>query len=201
MLFKLNTEKSGLLIIGDITFTFDEPGPVEISLESSSAEIFNQLVYSCKTGILKCGDPDKLIAMIEKQKKPPFRSQAAVAAPVRPVKKDETVLPGDPIEEDLKDLKSLLKKNVSSVKKELPGLSPGRLRKLAELEKTGKNRKALLSLLTNLLNKHADTVAKNVSGSDIAGTTHEVGISVGSPQVSDIIDSEIEEVTIYPSED
>lgn len=190
MKFLLNKDKSSMLVIGNTVFTFDDPGPKEIDLDTVGGGLVKQIIYNCRRGLLACEDPQALLA------------KDAVPAPKlateheRPIAKRIPIKPSDePTEEDLKPLKKLLKSNVATIKKELAALPPGRIRKLKELETKGKWRKSLIAEMDRMIAKHIKDAKAAVGAMDVGGKVHAPGTE-GSPNVSDIVESEVEEVEV-----
>ena len=192
MKFLLNKEKSSLLIFGDVIFTFDNPGPKDIDLNANS-HLVKQVIYNCRRGFLACEDPDALLAM---------ETNSVIVSPTQfntPIPKHTPINPQEATEEDLKPLKQLLKSKIATIKKELITMSPGRVRKLKELESNGKNRKKLIESIDKIITKHTETTKASVGRADIEGKIHAPEIG-GSPNVSDIVESEVEEVKIVGSQ-
>lgn len=191
-------ERVSMCIIGPHTFTYDEPGPKDIDLESLSQQELNQLVYNARRGVLAVGDPDELLRLASKA---PATAQSYSTPHEQPIPK-EPVQGEDVIEEDLKELRELLRGSVSSVKRGVQGLTPGRVRKLLELELEGKNRKSLKTHLNEVLAKHAESVVGQVGDEDTGDKITAVGVANStSPLVTDIVESEIEQVVLNPLED
>jgi hypothetical protein len=104
-------------------------------------------------------------------------------------------------EQKIDTLKSLLTKSISSLKRELPTLSPSQLSKLLTLETQGKKRKSVLSLLTSLLEKYKQDVSAKVGTEDIVPGMDNAELfkgmkSLDLDNISDVIESNIETVTI-----
>lgn len=190
MLFMLNQEKRvGFLSIGKTVFTFDDPGPKDVNLESATQVEIGQLVYNGRKGVLLVEDPDKLLSLVEE------------AAPIAKEEKKEEVKQDkkeDIIEEENKKLRKILKKSVSSVKKSSVDLTTGQIRRMKNLESSGKNRKSLLSFFNEILDKHSKTVTNTVGNEDVEGKYFHQSIS--SPQVSEVIEDSGYEVKLIPSE-
>lgn len=192
MKFLLNKDKSSMLVVGDTVFTFDDPGPKEIDLDAMAPGLVKQLIYNCRRGLLACGSPDELLAHDSKP------IPQLVTDHERPIPQRQPIqpIPEDAAEEDLKSLKKMLKSKIPSIRKELATLPPGRVRKLKELEQAGKNRKRLIADIDKILAKHKETTKAAVGSADVGGKIHAPGASTGSPNVSDIVESEVEEVSV-----
>lgn len=190
MKFLLNKDKSSMLMVGNTVFTFDDPGPKEIDLDTIDHGLVKQLIYNCRRGLLACGDPEALLA---KEITPIPR---LATDHERPIPKRVPIKPSDePTEEDIKPLKKLLKSSVATIKKELASLPPGRIRKLKELEMQGKWRKSLLAEMDRMIEKHTRDAKAAVGAMDVGGKVHAPGMT-GSPNVSDIVESEEKEVEV-----
>lgn len=190
-----NKEKVSMCMIGKHYFTYDEPGPKDIDLDSLSQSELNQLIYNARRGVLAVGDPKKLL---EYTKQTPAAAKSYSTPQERPIKQ-EPVQAEDAIEEDLKPLRELLRGSVNAIKRKVGTLTPGRVRKLLELEIQGKNRKGLKTHLNELLAKHAETVMGQVGDEDIGDKITAQGVAATtSPQVTDVVESEVEQVVMNP---
>ena len=202
MQFQLaNPDRIGFIIVAGNTFTYDEPGPNEIDVPALPPDQKNQLLYNCRRGVLACSEPDELVRLCEtlmsiakSYSTPAERPINATTSPLM-----EAV---DPIEEDLKELKTLLEQKISVVKLQAVDLSNGRVRKLLELEISNKNRKGLKTFLNEILTKHTESVMNQVGNED-TGDKYSIATAgqVGSEQVTDIVESELEQVVLNPIED
>lgn len=203
MQFQLaNPDRAGFCKIGDHLFTFDVPGPADVDVSKLSPEELSQFLYNYRRGVLACNDPDELTRVCEGS----WSAAKSYSTPAeRPLAPDKSPLLEDvvdPIREDLKELKALLQKGVNTVKREVRDLPVGRVRKLVELEIAGKNRKSLKAFLNELLAKHAKGVLGSVGDED-AGDSLAGVKPLGSKQVTDVVDSEVEQVQVVlnPLED
>ena len=195
-------DKTGFIIVAGNTFTYDEPGPHEINVEGLPPGDRNQLLYNCRRGVLACSEPKKLEELCEVVTQA-AKSYATPAErpinPAQPPKIEEVV---DPIEEDLKGLRAMLRKSVNTIKKEAKGLPFGRMRKLLELETKGKNRKGVKTFLNEILAKQAEKVMNTVGDEDAGTKFTPIGVgAIGGQQVSDVVESELEQVVLNPLED
>lgn len=203
MQFQLrDPDKVGFIIVAGSTFTYDEPGPHEIDVESLPLDQRNQLLYNCRRQVLACSEPERLVELCEAVM-PAAKSYSTPAEkPITPntaPQIDEVV---DPIEEDLKELKAMLQLGVHKIKKQARDMPVGRVRKLLELEGKDKNRKSLTSFLNEILAKHAENVLDSVGTEDAGQKFTPVGVQqIGSKQVTDVVESELEQVVLNPLED
>lgn len=190
MKFQLNTDKSSFLNIAGVLFTYDSPlHPIDV--EQLDPVLLKQIIYNCKRGFLACDDPAKLLSMVPE----PVQPVPTYTVPSTPPIVLTHPVSADPFEEDLKELKALLKQKVPSIKKALPTLSIGRCRKLKELELEGRNRKGLLASINTMLNKFSESIASSIGTSDVGGKIYAPGVSgIGSTNVSDIVESEEVEI-------
>ena len=198
MRFELNIEKSPFCTVGPYSFTFGQEEH-EIDVDQLPDPLKRQLLYNINRGVLLSNDENGLAALAGAmqpvtpvpQEQVPIQYQKVAEAVRVPVK--------DPIQEDLKPLRALLRKTVATVKKESASYSVGKLRKLLELEKDGKNRKSVISFLKEYLEKHELSVVARVGppdDDDSYKTLDRLSIDPRrSTQVSDIVESEEEQVT------
>lgn len=203
MQFQLaNPERVGFIIVAGATLTFDEPGPVEIDVESLPLDQKNQLLYNCRRGVLACGEPDELIRMCESLVSVAKSYSTPDENPINPTTPPPIVDVVDPVEEDLKELKTMLKLSVETIKSKVVDLSPSRTRKLLELEVAGKSRKGLKTFLNEILAKYAQGVLDSVGDEDV-GDKYSLTTAgqIGSKQVSDVVESDLEQVVLNSIED
>lgn len=198
MRFSLNTEKSPFCTVGPFSFTFGQEEH-EIDVDQMPDEYKKQLLYNVNRGVLLTEDRQGLAALAGAmqpvtpvpQEQVPIQYQKVAQVVSTPVK--------DPIKEDLKPLRTLLRQTVTTVKKEATTLSPGRLRKLLELEEDSKNRKSVVSFLKERLKQHEKAVAARVGAPDEKDEYKLLGALAKDPlrstQVSDIVESEEVQVT------
>lgn len=203
MQFQLrDPDKVGFIVVAGNAFTYDEPGPAEIDVESLPLDQRNQLLYNCRRGVLACSEPDKLVELCESVLPAAKAYVTPAERPVpaaRPTSIQEVV---DPIEEDLKELRALLREPIKAIQRRVHDLPIGRTRKLLELETKGKNRKGVKSYINEILAKHAESVLGSVGDEDAGDKLTITGIGqVGSKQVSDVVESELEQVVLNPLED
>lgn len=195
MKFQLKIEKSSFLSVAKTLFTYDNPTQ-EIELDKLDKSQLSQVIYNCRRGLLACENPDKLLSLVPEPAVPMFNTAKEV-----PIPQNQPIVGQDPLEEDLIYLKKILKGNIPTIKKIIPTLSIGRCRKLKELESKGKSRKNLIASLDKILDKFSINLSNKMGGMDVEGKVHTPGIpNVGSTNVSDIVESEVEKVTIYPSD-
>ncbi len=196
MQITLNLDRGSFCFIGQHAFTYGEPGPKEIDIETLSDEERKQLLYNIKRGTLIIDDDSVLSQLAESNAA--AISQESPRIQQRPVQVQD-LSPEEAIEKDLEELKTLLKDEVATVKKEATSLRPARARKLLELERDGKARKSVVSFLEKLIDSHASIVtAKFAEELEIEDR---VKTSQLSTQLTDIVESEEEQVTINPAQE
>lgn len=198
-------DKQSMLFLGEpLNFTYDTPGPVTVNLDELSPTQKNQLMYNCRIGALAVSDKD---ALLEACAALPAASPAFTTGHEQPVQKQEP--PKDAMraaEEDLDKLKELLDAHHSTVKKNVVGLRPAQLRSLLELEQSGKKRKSVLKFLEEVVAKHADSVTSQLAEEgDLMdaprNAVFQADPGARSTQITDVIESDEEEVTLIPSDE
>lgn len=189
---ELNTDRSGFLTIGSQVFTYGDPGPRKIDVDGLSPEERRQFIYNINRGVLKAKDIEGLVPEQPVAAAP----QQALAQPAQPLQNaiDKAV------EEQYKKLKTLSGKAVASIKKEAVDLGANELQKLKTLELEGKKRKSVLGLIDELLEKHQSTVLANVGGDDV-GAMFADDPQGTSTQVSEVVESDMEQVVLNPVEE
>ena len=203
MKLELNTEKSPFCSIGPFSFTFGQQ-ECDIDVDQLPDEYKKQLLYNINRGTLLTEDKEALASLVSSM-------QQATPVPVEqiPIQHNQVSQRAeapvkDPIKEDLKPLRALLRGTVATVKKEAATYSIGRLRKLLELEKDLKNRKSVVTFLEEQLERHQNAVKAVVIGED-TGPVNQGDPFAQSTQITDIVESEEEEVTFrqgdLPDED
>jgi hypothetical protein len=192
----LDPDRGAFCFIGQHAFTFGEPGPKEIDIEDLSPEEKKQLLYNLRRGVLIADDPDIVNRLAE---------PSNYATPdERPIERDKPIQitslsPQEAIEKDLEELKTLLKGKVATIKRQASDLRPARARKLLELERSGKSRKSVISFLEKLTSNHASMVTEKISEELVP--KDRVQVTQLSTQLTDIVESEEEEVTINPAQE
>jgi len=201
MQFQLaNKNRVGWLMVGQNMFTFDDPGPKEIDITRLSVLEQNQLLYNCQRGALACSDPDTLINVCHgvHQQQSPSTSDSAPTRSIAVTPTETRMSLYEAIEQEDARLKTVLEENVLSIKKQMGDFSTAQLRKLLSMENQGKQRKGVISLLNEMLNKHASEVASKVVGGDIGGIMTPVGVPRDGLNVSDVVESDLELVVLNP---
>jgi len=193
----LNKDKHGMLFIDGLPpLTFDEPGPVEVDLESLTPAQFNQLSYNLLRGAIAVDKPEEMGHYARKIN--PVEAETIVEEPVPVVPKEIDEV----IEEQEVELKKLLTKTIATIKKSVPAMRAGEIRKLLNMEKAGKNRKSLVQFLSEANEAHENAVTSHVGKQGIDLDAHKgivkggLGLGKYSNNVTDVVDSEEEEVTI-----
>lgn len=197
MQFQLaDKEKVGWIMIGKNIFTFDDPGPKEIDLKTTPLSERNQLLYNCRRGILACGDPDLLLKSCQDVWSASKGFATPNEVPAKPQKRLEI---DEVLEKDNQTLKDILTGSVATIKRKAADLPPAKIRKLVEFEIVGKNRKGVKTLCNEILTTHANEVMEAVFGEDVGDTITPTGVGqTTSPIVSDIVESDLEQLVLNP---
>lgn len=197
-------ERQSMLFLGDpLNFTYDTPGPVTVDLDTLTLEQKNQLMYSCRIGALAVSDADALVQACAAL---PAASPSFTTGHEQPV---EQVAPKNALEgaeEDLDKLRELLDAHHSTVKKNVAMLRPAQIRTLLELEEAGKKRKSVLKFLNEVVARHSDSVTGQLAeGGDLMDAPRcavfQEDPQARSTQITDVIESDEEEVTLIPSDE
>jgi hypothetical protein len=187
----LNTDKASLLFISGLpNLTVDEPGPIDVNVDTLTRQQAGQLLMSVNLGKVTT-DVDFL--ELFKQK---FVSPEVLAKML--VKPAPKVLP--PIEEkefsvleklvaDKERWKNLLSQSIPSIKKQLPSFSSTELLSIKNVETNGKKRARVLEALDQLIDKFFAEVKANIP--DAPPLPDEPY----STNVSDVVESNVENVT------
>lgn len=200
MKFTLNTEKSPFYSVGPFVFTFGQLEH-EVDIHELPDEYKKQLLYGINQGSLLTGDREGLAALAKAMQPTTPIPMEQVPIKQQQVSKDVKLLTVDPIKEDLKPLRALLRQTVATVKKEAATYNPSQIRKLLDLERENKNRKSVVSFLVDLLEKHEISVLDNMRKSMENGPPRVDPLSIDpnrSTLVSDIVESDVEQVTFTP---
>lgn len=199
MKFYLDTEKSPFCTVGPFSFTIGQEEH-DIDVEKMPDEYRKQLLYNATRGVLKTDDKEGLAALAGAMQ--PTTPIPPVAAPIQYQQVAQRVnkVVKDPIQQDLKPLRALLRKTVATVKKEAASFPPNQLRKLMDLEEDGKNRKSVISFIQERLDQLQKEVAANIGVQDGDEDEYKMFEPMAtdpnwSTQVSDIVESEQVQVT------
>lgn len=192
MKIELNQEKNVMFSLpGKLLLTGDKPvQDIDISSLTDKEKI--ALVFNHQRGVVKVED----VATIQKSITPKQEKPKVQLAPIT-----KGQLFQAKVEEERRELSSLLSKPLNTLKKELPLLSPGKLSKLRGLELTGKNRSSILSVIDSLLEKHEKSVTSKV-GKVSASTSvdnKELYKGMDSLQldnITDVVESEVTTVEV-----
>lgn len=179
-----------MLFIGNLHFTFENPGPFEIREQDLTPAEANAIIYNVRRGVLKVDDYEALKKLVPDA---PFASEQYCTPEEAPIPSSQPIDLDGYLKKQLADLKNFLKGKITEVKKNAVNLPPEEVRKLLELEKEGKSRKKLTSFLQELLDKHQETVANRVGDEDLAAMMPSVG---NLDNVTDVVESEIIEVDL-----
>jgi hypothetical protein len=191
MKLTLNSDKVPFCAIGTLYWTSVAPGPIEVNLKTLDKKEVQQIRYNLNRDVLLTDDRSEL----DPYDNMVVNNQAA-SIPSPPTMKLQ-----DALEIDRQELRRALEGRVPSVKKFAQELRPGRLRRLVDLEREGKNRKNLLEFLNMLLTNHTETVKNFLQHGEDLEPQDRIRLAQLSTQLSDIIESEKEEVNFnLPSE-
>lgn len=198
----LNKDKHGMLFIDGLPpLTFDEPGPVEIDINNLTPSQFSQLSYNLLRGAIAVDKPEEMGHYARTLDPVVTETVVEEATTSKPKKIDEV------IEEQELELKKLLNKTINTVKKSVPAMRAGEIRKLLALEKGGKNRKSLVQFLSEANEAHINAVTSHVGKKGININAHKgivsggLGLGKYSKNLTDVVDSEEETVTIKTTTD
>lgn len=185
--FQLNPEKSPFCNIGEFMFS-EEMQKKEIDLEDLSIIHLQQFLYNVNCGVLLVEDYKKLLQFVKIM---------TMDLPKNDTQKE--IQPSSPqisfSKEDLKEMRSLLKKRVPTVEKESSSFSIRKLKKLLELEQEGKNRKKVVSFLDKKIEMHQNQIQEKINSSSTENTKEfRQKFPKESVLVSDVEESEQEEL-------
>lgn len=189
--------KQSMCFIGNaVSFNFDDPGPKEIDFDRLTEDEKSQLLYNCRRGVLQVDDE---AALVIRTQDVPSAAKSYATPLERPVVQTQDAQQKK--DSDREDLKKLLTKHWATVKKIIPDLSFAQVKILLDLEKDGKNRKSLLSILQSRFDAYLQEVQKKVGTKDVGDSVYAVGLpKFLSTNVTDVVDSDTEEVTLIPSD-
>lgn len=196
-----NRERQSMIFLGDpLDFTYDTPGPREVDLDSLTPTQKNQLLYNCRLGILAVDDKE---ALLQACSGAPAASQSFTTAHEQPLGQEPPKDAVDGRKSDLEALKLLLDAHHSTVKKNVRNLRPAQVRDLLELEQKGKKRKTILKFLNEVVGKHTSSVSEDLGPIDLAELDGAYAAAPGrrSTQITEVEDSEIQEITLIPSDE
>jgi len=197
MKFTLNTEKSPFCTIGPFAFSLGNES-YDIEVDPLPDDYKKQLLYNLNRGVLLSDDKEGIASLSGTIQRATPIPQEQVPIQHDKVSKKVNTIPKDAVEQDLKPLKALLRKTVSTVKKEAAGMTPSQVRKLLELEKGLKNRKSIINFLSDILEKHELSVMSSLGEEEENLPTVVDPLTVDprrSTQVSDIVESDVESIS------
>jgi hypothetical protein len=198
----LNKEKHGMCFVGSHVFNFDNPGPIEINVETLSAQDRNQFIYNYRQRVLKVENIEELLSGDEL----PAMSNKFMTPGEKPLTIKKKNNPRDIIEQETRTLNKLLRRKVGIIQETTKTMPVGQLRRLLEIEITQKNRKKLVSFINDILNKHANSVMNNMGEEDLEVSRppdHRVlGINRQYlDNISEVVESDIEQIILNPPEE
>ena len=175
-----DSEKHSMLFIGkQIALTPENPGPIAININSLSREEVQQVLFNVRMGILST---EFDLSLLEKR--------LGLKAEVKAIPKKTESTKKDT------DLKKLLAKKIGVVKKEASELAVSDLRKLIDLEQSGKNRKSLVPFLSEMYSLHADQVASKLESLEKNSEKDELTAQSFLDDLPDVIESDSIEVDV-----
>lgn len=191
----LNADKHDLCFIGKIYFTFEDPGPRDINVDDLTPNEKVHMYAAWKSGKLFIEGSEELekhikVTTPEEQRAKQLVTQKA-AKPPKPSMNEQ-------------ELRRILREKITVIKETIPTLSLKETKELFELEKITKNRKQITSILSDIIDKQTRAVVDSIGeGKDedmfkvndksVRGT---LTIQQYLDSVGDVIESDIEEVTI-----
>jgi hypothetical protein len=179
-----NSEKHSILFIGSqIALTPENPGPVAVNIDSLTREEVQQILFNVRMGILST---EYDISLLEKR----LGFKTEIKTEVRTVPKKIESIKKDT------DLKKLLAKKIGVVKKEASELEVSDLRKLIDLEQSGKNRKSLVPFLGEMYSLHVEQVASKLDSLGKNSEKDELSAQSFLDDLPDVIESDGIEVDI-----
>jgi len=195
--------RRSMLFIGPLSFSYDDPGPKEIELKNFSQDQIEQILYNWRQNVLVVDDESELKrhgqeAPASAQGYAPLASPPPPIDPAKPISKS----PQETQEESAKQLRKLLSGRIPTIKAALPTLRMGELRKLLEIEKSKKARKKVIAMLEQIIKGHEKQVTDRVGASDLsdmAGIHAQDRVAAVSTQLSDIVESEVEQIVLNPT--
>lgn len=193
----------------DVFLSFESPGPVNIDPVGLTEINKRAIITGAKlgqvkvTGLEQILPPPAPIPVLDEPTLPMAKSYAPQPlVEVSPTNfSTETVNKFVKIREEKKsiDLKGLLSKSLSSIKKELPPRNKQELLLLRELEQKGKNRKTVVKLINDLLEKITNEVSASIAASEGKGPKIMAPVDLPAkflPNLGEVVESQGETITI-----
>lgn len=197
MKITLNSDKHPFFFIGKIlSLSMNDPGPKEIDITKISPQELNQIVYGIKSGAITSDESINLTTNYSTPNQVPIKQV---------VSENDTSL-----EKEVEDLKKLLAGSPALVKKNLIEIKSLRhLKKLLKLEQEDKARPIVINAIQSLLDYHTNKVSEAIGKEDVLATTVDNKKSilegtrglVNLDNLTDVVESEIEKITINPKEE
>lgn len=194
----LNTDEYGMCFIGQYSFNFENPGPIQMDIDKLSNNELNQLVYNHRRGVLYINNIDELMS---KASNLPANSSKFSTTAEKPVQ--QKMEPRDIIEQEELVFRKLLRGKIEDIKDTVAVMSPAKIKKLVELEKITKNRKKLLTYLQGILDEHTTAVMKKVGPED-AITYAPINLGLERrylENVSKVVESDYTQLVLNPISD
>lgn len=193
MKFVLNTEKSPFCTVGPFSFTFGNEEH-DIDVGELPDEYKKQLLYNVNRQVLMTDDREGLASLSGSLQKNTPVPQEQIPLKASQVAQKAAAIVKDPIKEDLKPFRTLLRQTVATVKKEANGYNPSQLRKLLDLERENKNRKSVVNFIAEKLAQHEMSVIDSI-GPDVAPADNPYAIDpLRSTQITNVVESDVERV-------
>lgn len=196
----LNMDKCTMLILG-VNPGFLDSGdkyvlsdqPMELDPSRLNPATLRQLIFNINRGYIETDEDGKKELQDVLVKQAPPEQKVAAAEVVKPERK---LNPVQVIQNELEGLETVLRATIPTIIKECAGFRVAKLRRLKELEEEGQKRVTLLKFLAQKIEDHNKVVSQSVGDEDVGGkyAVHAPGLV--SSQVSEIVESDIVQVTI-----
>jgi hypothetical protein len=197
----LNTEKTSFYFLGPtINLNFTNPGPVEVDVNRLNAVTQKQLYGAYQKGVLLLEPAEELLKCIT-------QTVPVMPAVKPPIPSDKPL--EDPVRREVIDMRKLLSLKIPVIKKTVASFTIAQVRKLLEVEKEFRNRKAMVAYLEEILAKHTSSVtnsaimkqgdiglAQDMSSDVAVYGTGKAAIRKYLDNIGEIVDSEEEEITV-----
>jgi hypothetical protein len=213
MFVSLNESKGSFCSIGEVHFSFVDPGPKELDLGLMDRDELNQLLYNIRKGTLKTKDKKDIKELVNLTRGLPASSNQFVTPSEAPLKDDvPPEISLDPIqekrEEEEKELKKILRGKVEQIKVSAQELDARQLRRMVEFEFSGKKRQSVIKFLEQLISIHQQSVQAQVGKTPLEASKNQGELvknlsRVDLDNISEVVESDVEQVVLnpYPDDD
>ncbi len=212
MIVRLDEERGSMVQIGNMRFTFLDPGPKEVDLYQLDKPRLNQLLYNLRKGVLRTNDKEEMRELLELTDQLPASRRLYSTPEEVPIDNntppkfevDKAFLK---IEEEERQIKKLLRGKVEVIQKDLVDLTSSQLRKLVDLEVLGKARASVIKFAEDLIVKEQLRVQQVVGTTPMNAAQNQEDLTRGLKRVNldnltDVVESDTEQVVLNPySED